>query len=511
LVSTFNSSTHDLQVSLKKNLSEFSSHSKFNPIDKNRPLILGASEPFVSRDEIAELNLQEVALVFQLSKSQDFEHVSNVTGIDGLRDETLSLVRSVQEAAAFSRGDGVYPASSSESGRNGDIDASLLCAALRIFAEWRMLRTVPDGYKSYAVGMALGLKDVVQNIAKVEHVIREWIQMRSLESEYAGEDSSGERMLRGPTVRQLLEYERDGKVHPNLPRLNGGAAIGLLWSLRQLLYQSAVFQNILDTPNKYPDSKAAVGAAYAQVYNKYHGWAVQKIFNYSFRSAPEASLIFNMMDTRKLEELTNEVSDNIGFHDYEQREDGESLATSITDLSECTDAAEDGHVNSGFLADMAFWDATGAQDIYNKHSSDPSKVDVGIKNVDWIDKLIRHASKIVDNIDEGFSKVGAKLLESQQVLPHWGDMKILNHSKPNEVDVSDDKGLKTRGEFAQYEGKIRVTAVSLDGPELEIYISQEMERHIRTQVLFYLNLMKPITFDLEELFDELNMNDPSKV
>ena len=500
VVSTINSS--DMHVSLKNDLSDFCSRSRFNPNDKNRPLILGASEPFVSRDEIAELNLEEVAIIFQLSRSQTFNHAV----FSGIRENALVLVRNVQEAAASSRGDGVYPASALEAGINGDIDASLLCAALRIFAEWRMLRTVPDGFKSYAVGMALGLKDVVQNIAKVEHVIREWIVKMSLESVHASEDPSGEHIVRGPTVRQLLEYERDSKIHPNLPRLNGGAAIGLLWSLRQLLYQSAVFQNILDTPNQYPDSKAAVGAAYAQVYNKYHGWAVQKIFNYSFKSAPEASLIFNLMDTSKLEELANEVSD-IGS----QHEDGESLATNITELSEFTGNNESAEVNSCFLADMAFWDATGAHANEKKRDSDTAKVDVGGKIVDWIDQLMRDASKVVDNIDKGFSKVGSMLLESQKIVAHWGDKKVLNGSESKEVAVSDEKSLKSvDGEYAQYE-RNDAYSISLDGPELEMYISQEMERHIRKQVLFYLKMMKPITFDLEELFEELNMNDPSKV
>ncbi|KAL3789148.1 hypothetical protein HJC23_012237 [Cyclotella cryptica] len=213
-------------------------------IDKNRPLILGASEPFISIEDISELNLEQIAHAFQLSRNHDLESFPNTTGIESPPEQMNNFVQAIREAAAISRGDGVHPAQpaapsfqieeesmskdhiESELPMSGDIDASLFCAALRVFAEWRMLRTVPDGYKSYAVGMALGLKDVVQNIARVEVVMRQWIEMKSVELA-ANKIPSADTTLRGPTVRQLLEYERDSNIHPNLPRLNGGAAIGL--------------------------------------------------------------------------------------------------------------------------------------------------------------------------------------------------------------------------------------------------------------------------------------------
>merc|ERR1711966_183458 len=108
----------------------------------------------------------------------------------------------------------------------GNIDALNFCAAMRVFAEWRVLRQVPPGYKGYAVGIGLGQKDIVQNIAKIEHAIHNYIDYRL---------SHGHDVVSSPTLRDLLQYEVDADVHGNtkLPRLKDKtAAMGLLWVRR---------------------------------------------------------------------------------------------------------------------------------------------------------------------------------------------------------------------------------------------------------------------------------------
>jgi uncharacterized protein (DUF885 family) len=99
----------------------------------------------------------------------------------------------------------------------------------------------------------------------------------------------------------LLEHEVDCNVHASLPRLvEKTAAMGLLWVRRQLHYQTSIFSNILRVPETFPSSHAAVASAYAQVYGHYHGWAVQKIFNYSFQAAPAVSEIYKFMNPHRL-------------------------------------------------------------------------------------------------------------------------------------------------------------------------------------------------------------------
>jgi len=349
--------------------------------------------------------------------------------------------------------------------------------------------------------MALGLKDVVQNIARVEVVMRKWIELKSVELA-ANNDPTSDIVLRGPTVRQLLEYEKESNIHPNLPRLNGGAAIGLLWSLRQLLYQSAVFQNILDTPSKYTDSKAAVGAAYSQVYDKYHGWAVQKIFNYSFRSAPEATLIFNMMDATKLREITDKAKQGIVVNDdVDSNDEDDCGKEGNEELPNTADA-----VKRNFLEELSFWDlsidsnsseSAKAPQVLDLSSSRSNKTD------NWFSKLVRHAVKLADHLDQEFGKVGAQLINSQLLFANWGDVEVLNLEKKEEVTLHEDDGLRPL-ESAR-------SRIPLKGLELDRHIASYMEKHIRQQISHYLRLVKPITFDLVSMFDELNMNDPSKV
>ena len=62
------------------------------------------------------------------------------------------------------------------------MEALYFCAILRLFAEWRIVRQVPQGYKGYAVGMNLGHRDVVQNLVKLETAIHHFIIHSSCKS-----------------------------------------------------------------------------------------------------------------------------------------------------------------------------------------------------------------------------------------------------------------------------------------------------------------------------------------
>jgi hypothetical protein len=143
---------------------------------------------------------------------------------------------------------------------------------------------------------------VVQNVAKIEQAAHHWIDNQV----DMDDDNEEMRELRSPTLRELMEYEIDANVHDNskLPRLKDKtAAMGLLWVRRQLQYQTALFANVIQVPAVFESTNAAVSAGYAEVYGKYHGWAVQKIFNYSFQSAPEPSEIFKVMNPHRLKEV----------------------------------------------------------------------------------------------------------------------------------------------------------------------------------------------------------------
>jgi hypothetical protein len=210
------------------------------------------------------------------------------------------------------------------------------------------------------------------------------------------------------------------------------------------------------------------------------------------------------MDKSKLLELTTGAR---GGGVESKSNEVDTYATSVTELSE-QDHHGDINLTSSFLAELSFWDVGGNASEVQSSSQVPLEIDIKRKSDNWMDKLMNQVAKLVDHIDREVSKMGEKLLESQQLLSNWGDMKALDNGDLQEIQTSKDLQMI---DVAMPSNCNNTNGFTLEGPELEMYISHEMEKHIRNQISYYLQLMKPITFDLEELFEELNMNDPSKV
>jgi Glycolipid transfer protein (GLTP) len=243
-----------------------------------RVTALSTSKPFLSVDSVAELTLGEIGELFRWATGKPIYRRT---------DRTVNSIAAMQRAIDSSSGSIYY-----DTVADGDLDALKFVAAMRIFAEWRIVRQVPEGYKGFAVGMSIGHKDVVQNLVKLEESVHRWLD---------DHPSSHAR----PTLRQLLMWEIETGVHPqkDLPRLKENTAgIGLLWVRRQLAYQTRIFDNVVHS-ERFPSMKDAVSDAYKAVYDKYHGWAVQKIFNYSFQAAPDATKILLHMNPHKLKEV----------------------------------------------------------------------------------------------------------------------------------------------------------------------------------------------------------------
>ena len=85
-------------------------------------------------------------------------------------------------------------------------------------------------------------------------------------------------------------------MHVRLPRLaDKSGASGLLWTFRQLQYQTYVFENITQVPFVFPSANVAVLAAYEATYGNYHGFLVKTIFQNSFDASPGAHTILAHM------------------------------------------------------------------------------------------------------------------------------------------------------------------------------------------------------------------------
>jgi Glycolipid transfer protein (GLTP) len=268
---------------------------------------ISAPEPFVKIDVIADLTLGELAQTFQYVAASSKEGFREGRFLSGLSPRLQQIILATKNVAAKSRGATVLDTSvsvasdgDSEAAAPGSFDILKFCAAMRIFAEWRMVRNCPDGYKGFAMGMSLGHKDIVQNLAKIEQAAHSWLDRRAddmMDSDVPAME------LRSPTARQLLAGEIELDVHPKLPYLKEKTAgMGLLWVRRQLHYHTQLLDNAMQVPRRFANIKDAVSAAYTEVYDRYHGWAVQKIFNYSFQSAPDEKIIFRHMNPHRLKE-----------------------------------------------------------------------------------------------------------------------------------------------------------------------------------------------------------------
>jgi hypothetical protein len=259
----------------------------------DRTMVISATEPFLPLDQVARLSLLDMKDLFYYAK-----HVNNGSAfarekfLKNLRLSARLAAHALDEATASSRGSAALPTSQT------DIDALYYAAVLRLFAEWRTVRLVPTGSNQrYSFGMGLARRDLVQNISKIEDAAHQWLLFN--EGFMHQSNSTAEKAYRhaeSPTLRQLLDHEIRERLHRNLPRLaDQSAASGLLWSKRQLCYQTTVFENTLQIPSVYPTSKAAVNAAYKSTYDAYHGFIVKQLFQGSFEAAPAANEIFAFM------------------------------------------------------------------------------------------------------------------------------------------------------------------------------------------------------------------------
>ncbi len=501
-----------------------SSRSKLRATDF--PMVLSATDPFLPENEIAEMTLREVSITFRYAieagrEGFDLDAFLAKT-YDGMpvNARMEKAVRAIDDAVVRSRGKGVMSARTSidkefdtidgsdeplSDNGYGDIDALQFCGAMRILAEWRVLRQVPPGYKQYAVGMTLGHKDVVQNVAKIESAAHEWIASRSDEElandalvlarkrqEACVRDGDNEDdcevtvteesiQRRSPTLRQLLQYEIDNNTHNNskLPRLKDKtAAMGLLWVRRQLHYQTTIFDNITSVPKVFSTVIEAVGAAYGEVYGDIHGWAVQKIFNYSFQSAPKTDIIFRHMNPRRLEKVKKAAI--------------RGTPTGSSDAEEIT------KVN---LA-LSTHDALVTQTVSAKNADGNH----GNPFIDFFDNIGTELDKFGRHIGGEFDKVG-HAIETEWEKAVCNASNILNHDR----NVDCEEASRNRKDVKPVLLGGSRSEQGVPSEDVEEYISTEMRNDARDHILVYLKTVRPMLQDLAGLFDEMNMDDPTKV
>ena len=536
----------------------------------SRDPVIAAADPFVTTDEIARLTLEDIALVFRYAVHSSHEGFDSVDFMKeaGVSEQMVSILSAMDNSVDKSRGDGVVLSvtSSATNDENanafGDVDALMFCAAMRILAEWRVLRQVPDGYKGYAVGMSLGHKDVVQNLVKIEAAIHDLIELRKQDYQYMlgkledewdrtscqADNGTNEptcdavsskrpkqlstlSTLKSPTLRELLQYEIDEGIQnvDKLPRLKEkSAAMGLLWVRRQLMYQTEVFANVLLVPTQYETVTDAVAAAYSTVYDAFHGWAVQKIFNYSFQAAPDSDLIFRHMNPSRLKEVTEAaLKGDIADAD----DDIKALLTATTDTQSTNDFIEeeivlvyDEELNQTPFYQLPFLNASAYVEDWAAAEAGAESTDhqVGRGDLDTDNPWIRFGLHVATEWD----KIGKHVVSEwdkfgKHVVSEWD--KLSTH-----VESEMDKfGKHVEGEWEKLASNIisifqggdklggTLSALgsngALSGEALDLYISRKMEQDAKNHISSYLTVVSPLLKDIAGLFEEMNCDDLTKV
>jgi len=446
----------------------------------------------VSLNDIAGLTLEDVAVTFQYSMESSNPDFDENRFIGKQNARMKKVIVAMRDTVAKSRSKAVKPTSILPTERqHGDVDALKFCAAMRIFAEWRVLRQIPEGYKGYAVGMKLGHKDVVQNVAKIEHAVHVWIDHMFFEEVNFGGD------IKSPTLREILQYEIDMNVHPRRPILKDRTgSMGLLWVRRQLQYQTVIFDNVLQIPKTFSSAIEVVTAAYQTVYDKYHGWAVQKIFHYSFQAAPDGDVIYRHMNPHRLKEvlrMAQRMKPSVPVEDDTiLTQDNNSTKEKSNPVEiHLNDIGTESNKLTGFF--VGLFGGSPQHPTTNKLGGSGSgelhgnELETFVSYLKAVDPLLQDLVRIFEGLASSFVLFWSNIADSVVGLFSGSTQ----DSKSNKHGGSVSKGPQ-RNEF-------------------ETFVSQKMTEDCHEKIAAYLKVVDPLLQDLARLFEEKNMDDPTRV
>jgi hypothetical protein len=437
---------------------------------------LSAPEMFAPLTALKKISLQELSTVINYAMECNRSGFDEAPFLAALSPHGKEIVAAMDTAVIKSRGVHVLPSEISAPVRDGDVDALYFCAAMRLLVEWRAVKIIPAEYKSYAVGMNVAKRDLVQNTAKVEDAIHKWIE---------SEVESGKEEVSSPTVRQLLDYELTSNVHTRLPKLKDNtAATGIVWMNRQLLFQTEIFANMLKVPNTYKTGIEAVRAAYKTVFNPYHGWAIQQVFNYSFNGAPPVSVLFEMMNPEVMDEIENYFPEtDTEMVDYSVPEAADSSFTSSLDNS-----------THSHNEDLVSHVSSKEEDLnpFERFGRDTKK--------NW-EKFAADVERDWSAFVEVLVQCGSK---DNRVRAHSLDTSVAGVS-----DFQSDPGVQKERPSLRRRPSVPKFVLNEDG--LQQYVERETTKAAHKHIDSYLTIMKPLLTELTTTIEEFGMNDPSKV
>jgi hypothetical protein len=450
------------------------SASHANLLSEGRYQAISGKDSFLEKSIIADLTLGDVKELFSYSIECNIAGFTRPSFASRLRPAARKAIDAIDTAVQASRGPDVKQSKASDSWEYGQVDALVFMAVVRVFAEWRNLRLVPDGFQRYAVGMNLARRDLVQNINKMETAAHAWLTY------YEGTKSSQDHLnMASPTLRELLQHEIDQKIHTRLPRLRDhSAASGFLWTNRQLHYQTAIFSNTMEVPILFPTSKAALTAAYKQVYEDYHGFFVKAIFQNSFEAAPEPEVVFHFMSLPSL-------SDN----------DDLTVPSSVEEEDDCSswvqfpvDTEPLPHYHEDWNKELE----ENSHEQFGNH--DPTEPSSDEEEDDEFDSWVQFP---VDTEPLIYHEIWTEELDLNP-LEQFGDHLL------SELDKMGRFWDQCRGVNMTQHPSRNVFHVTTP-------ISTQAAKTSQNDIPSYMNILQPFLLGLDALIDEMGINDPTKV
>jgi hypothetical protein len=437
---------------------------------------ISAPEFFVRSDLVQKLSLAELSTIISYASECNRMGFDNVAFLATLPPHVKEVIAAVDTAVLRSRGVNVRLSQIAAAGSR-DFDALYFCAAMRLLVEWRSIKIVPEEYKAYAVGMNVAKRDFVQNSAKTEDAVHRWIEH---------EITSGKEEVSSPTIRQILHFEAINNVHTRLPKLKDKtAAIGIVWMSRQLQFQSQIFANLTKVPTTYGSAMEAVRAAYKTVFNNYHGWAIQQIFNYAFNGAPPATVLFQLMNPNIMEKL---------------KDCGPDADTVMVDYPAVPASIE-----------SSFTDDDDDDDMVTCGSRSSSKEE-GFSMIKLGHEIKGNWEKFAGNVERGWSNfVGNIVLQGRNKKKRD---RALSQDTSQSDDAYSDLGGSDESTNVQNRPSPRsfsVPAFVLNEDALQQYAEKETTKTAHMQIDQYLTIMHPLLKELTSTINEFNMNDPSRV
>ena len=308
-----------------------------------------------------------------------------------------------------------------------------------------------------------------------------------------------------PTLRGILQYELTTRhMHQKLPHLDGdSAALGLLWTKRQIEYQVSIFENSLNVPVQFQTAKDAALAAYDTVYHEYHGWAVQQVFKSSFGGSPP------------LEEIWRHI--NPPTHHLKSKNEGSKKKTEfrppprlIAHLSSSSDS-----------------DDSDDENVFREKGKDNELVvaldELGRNLIGAWEETVQFLSRFVCVVpDDEHQHRGRNL-----IISHESYLQMTDLIDPSMIDTSDlvlseeDSDDDDNDERSHPSLRDMSLALSIDQvadhsaseqrPTPTEPAMEDVVQKVKTNVRDQIKVLKPFVGEWNDLIMELNMNDPSKV